>query len=659
MVVLYVDPNSESRNYRAGLLVHAGLTVYEADSAESAASVAQHLKELDVLVTEGVLGGDFTGFDLRDGVKPRFPNMRTVFTSRFDLTQFAAQIGGSPVIYEPVDDAQLVAAVVQERPAGDSNGRTSEGPPPLLAPGTTLGNYLIKERLYSEPDSETYLAEQQTVHREVALVVLKPELVDDPRQVWHFQERSRVKAAISHPRIAPLFEAQQTGSWHFYTREMPHGRSLDELIVAKQKFGEKVLADIIAGVSEAMSQAVLRGYHYRMPTARDVFVDSEHEASIVNVFRPDTGKPRDHSADTGRFLIMLRSLADGPRSRHLIEELAREHLDWETLRRRAADLQNEHRQRSLLKRADTKEVSEIKSAQSARGMPLWAWGVLLVVLLAGIFAIAQRRSTAIVVPVEEEMVVVLAGEFVFQKGQKRSLPEFWIDRTEVTIGQYAEFLDALAADPKTAKKYDHPEQPRTKKNHEPKGLAEGRTWADTLTLAKTNGSFNNQRLDVNCPVVNVDWWDAWAYAKWKGRRLPTEEEWEKAARGTDGRVHPWGNEAKPGAANLGEDYDPDGKKGGKVDGFNFWASVTRIKKDVSPCGAVGMEGNVEEWTETRNYHPDYPDLLVPIVRGGSFASKTSTDLLTARYFSKSADHANLARGFRTVSDKAPSAPAKS
>jgi formylglycine-generating enzyme required for sulfatase activity len=79
---------------------------------------------------------------------------------------------------------------------------------------------------------------------------------------------------------------------------------------------------------------------------------------------------------------------------------------------------------------------------------------------------------------------------------------------------------------------------------------------------------------------------------------------------------------------------------------------------VSPYGICDMAGNVSEWTASERKdmpwpsHPDYPDLRVPVVRGGHFALKASNDLLTSRFFSESASETTLARGFRTVSDKA-------
>jgi len=663
MVVLYVDPDPVVRSRRAALLAQAGHAVHEADTAEAAVTIAQGLNPLDVLVAEGFLGGDFTGFDLRDAVRAKFPRLRTVFTSRYELSDFRELIDDSAVLCEPFEDGALAAAVAGKgRPAGDSPPQRAvavaadEEPSPadaapLLAAGTVLGNYVIKERLYVEKDSETYLAFQQEVKREVALVLLKPELLGDAAAVEGFLERSRVKAAIAHPRIAPLYEARQINGWMYYTREMPHGRSLEEMIVTKAKFGEKTLADVIAGVAEAMSQAETHGYRYRMPTPRDIYVDEEHQASIVNVFRPQTGKARDYAADTGRFLMMLRPLCDGPRARHLLEELLHQKLDWEKLHRRAEDLQEQHRQDSLLKRADTREAHEIAAARSAgNGVPPWAWAGLAVAVIGSIVVVMTRDvGTQPVRPVSEEMVLVPAGEFAFQQNEKRTLPDFWIDKYEVTIAQYEEFLNALAAEPKRARAWDHPDQPASKKSHIPGN------WDLVLAAARSGGAVNGQRVDVNCPVVNVDWWDAAAYAKWKGRRLPTEEEWEKAARGTDGRAYPWGNDLESRAANLGDDFDASGRAGGRIDGFNRLAPVNKNpKEDTSPCGATGMAGNAEEWTATWNDHPDYPDKRVPLVRGGSFATKISPDLLTARLFYKSPESSSEARGFRTAADQPPS-----
>ena len=124
------------------------------------------------------------------------------------------------------------------------------------------------------------------------------------------------------------------------------------------------------------------------------------------------------------------------------------------------------------------------------------------------------------------MLRIPAGEFIYLDGERRTVQKpFWIDKYEVTIAQYAQFLDALAANPTTS--YDHPDQAKNapdKVGHTPDN------WDELYEAAKQGRSFQGSQVDVNCPVILVDWWDAHAYAKWKGHRLPTEEEWTKRPR---------------------------------------------------------------------------------------------------------------------------------
>jgi serine/threonine-protein kinase len=190
------------------------------------------------------------------------------------------------------------------------------------------------------------------------------------------------------------------------------------------------------------------------------------------------------------------------------------------------------------------------------------------------------------------MVYVPAGEFLMGSADSDSqaysnekpqhqvaLDAFWIDRTEVTNDMFTRFVSA------TSYKTDAEK------------LGSGYTlfgtmWSDVkgADWQHPGGRSTNIRgLDI-LPVVLVSWNDAKAYCEWAGRRLPTEAEWEKAARGTDGRIYPWGNQT----ATCEHTVMDDGSGNGCGKGNAAWTVGSR-SKGISPYGSYDMAGNVWEW----------------------------------------------------------------
>ena len=135
----------------------------------------------------------------------------------------------------------------------------------------------------------------------------------------------------------------------------------------------------------------------------------------------------------------------------------------------------------------------------------------------------------------------------------------------------------------------------------------------------------------NQPVVGVSWYEAQAYAKWAGKRLPTEAEWEKAARGTDGRIFPWGNEM---------DWT---RVGYRLLNRRTW-DVGSYPKGKSPYGVHDCASNVAEWVADM---PDQTDSDQPqhIVRGGAWGAIRFEMQCTHRTFEKP-DYRGLRIGFR-------------
>jgi formylglycine-generating enzyme required for sulfatase activity len=222
------------------------------------------------------------------------------------------------------------------------------------------------------------------------------------------------------------------------------------------------------------------------------------------------------------------------------------------------------------------------------------------------------------------MVEIPAGEFVMgfdgtqaledeRPAHRVLLDAYSMDRYEVTTAHYAAFLTAG--------------------NHAP-------PWLWNLVDLSQHG---------DRPVIGVDWTDADAYCRWKGKRLPTEAEWEKAARGTDGRLYPWGS-------HLPTEQLANYALGARFSYSQVLMPVPSYEQGRSPYGMYQMAGNVWEWVSdwySASYYERSPDRnptgpesgQFKVVRGGSW-SDLPKYLLTYGRFKLLPQTQNSYTGFR-------------
>ena len=267
---------------------------------------------------------------------------------------------------------------------------------------------------------------------------------------------------------------------------------------------------------------------------------------------------------------------------------------------------------------------------SRRMVPLAAGSaaVLLLAVLGLIFALHRRAvpptSVNVALPQAEpapsfedahgRMVLVPSGSFVFgadapdsqEKQEQQTLPAFYVDQTEVSNADYLRFVQAT-----------------------------GRKFSGAAIAA----------MHPDFPATGLSQLDAAAYAAWAGKRLPTEAEWEKAARGTDGRLYPWGNVP----------WTSDTPKSP--------FSVTAYPERQSPVGALNMAGDVWEWTASpfpagaaefadlrRALHSDTFSRTWYTLKGGNFPANGPARLQTYQRRGFPEDLASPMIGFRCVRD---------
>ncbi len=227
-------------------------------------------------------------------------------------------------------------------------------------------------------------------------------------------------------------------------------------------------------------------------------------------------------------------------------------------------------------------------------------------ILAGILPIFTFIACAQKSPAEKnnlEMVRIPAGPFIMGSGEQDGiigievgvdevprhqvdLPDYEIDRFEVTNDQYEAFVRSTGHRVPSEPRF--PAYYRWQNRHPPQDQS-------------------------NYPVSYVDYDDASAYCAWRGKRLPTEEEWEKAARGTDGRKWPWGNTFDPKKCNT------------EMSHLGWPVPVGSLKEGGSPYGVMDMCGNQAEWTSS--WYKSYPGNTLKreafgetlkVVRGGAW-----------------------------------------
>jgi formylglycine-generating enzyme required for sulfatase activity/tRNA A-37 threonylcarbamoyl transferase component Bud32 len=508
-------------------------------------------------------------------------------------------------------------------PAANIGGKGVQTPlPPMRLPtGTMLSVYRIDSVLGEGGMGVVYRAHDTARDRTVAIKCLHSNLSGDPQIRRRFAREARVLASLAHPNVVSVYDFVEHEHILGIVMEFVDGLSLVQHLKrwrGRLPFDE--LKSLFGGVLDAMEEGHRQGIIHRDLKPDNIIVIGGEggvrpkvvDFGIAKILEGTTytmtgaflgtcaymspeqvqgAQEVDRRADIYSLGVTLYQLSTGvvpfESDNYFTVMMAHVHQ----LPRPPSELRPDLP--PLLERLI---LDALAKNRAERPPSCEAFRERLDAALAGVAQVQTSLRPSVLPPVirdsrGEEMVLVPAGPF--QMGPERRqihLDAFYLDRTPVTNLQFKAFLDVTGYRPEETERFlSHFRFGKIPAGHE------------------------------QHPVTYVSWEDARAYAQWAGKRLPTEAEWEKAARGTDGRKYPWGR-AEPGShrANYGN------AKGGPV-------PVGSFPEGASPYGILDLAGNVWEWcedfddlsfyTEGPAYNPKNTrrgEKALLVIRGGSW-----------------------------------------
>jgi formylglycine-generating enzyme required for sulfatase activity/DNA-binding response OmpR family regulator len=519
--------------------------------------------------------------------------------------------------------------------------------------GRMLGPFQVLKRIEADNWGTLYEAIQVAVHRPVELKVLHPNLYESPEYIQHFIAFASAMAKAQNPYITVVYEAGESNGLIFYARERVAGASLADRRQQGRLLSEDASLHVIINIGEALNYESKNSILHEPLSETHIFIPDVGVPKLRNnVTVEGTETSPGEAMEIRQLAAILNQSLENPKGvspefRALLQDMAKVDPNapktWDRVLATAHQLELNRRAMQAVMPTTAPKMTKVNVPKQIR--PWVVWTVVGGVALCGLIALFGPRIISRINRGASDpgtMLRIGAGDFFYQNGEKIDLPTFYIGKYEVTIGEYRKFLDAWQKNKASIK--EHPKM-NWNKDHTPE------QWEVITQAIKKGVTLNGAMIFDNTPVFSVDYFDAWAYANWVGKRLPTEQEWEKAARGPNGNIYPWGNEPNAKFANSGADagFSTADPNFGRIDGFPMWSPIGAVKKDRSYYGAMDMAGNVSEWTDSWVTSAVLSTEQTPVIRGGNWSLQDVK--LTIRNTNESPRRRFRQTGFRLASDK--------
>jgi hypothetical protein len=461
----------------------------------------------------------------------------------------------------------------------------------IFSENKQIGDYIVLQCLKETQETRTWSAKQVSVGRAV--------LIDELKQAYAGNSQSfladvRAKAAVEHPLVGSIYEASTDHGHCFYAYELLPGDTVAQLVQSQKKFKAQRICHLLRRIAEANI------YHesHKNSTSPlgpdDIHIDSQGIIRLENLVMHGERAQDQSLRDIIRLGSFFQALIDPnhPGTTRCLTLLAwmrgedtEHYLTWAQIRDYCEQIEQQLTEPSEIQVLPTAAIP-IQPKSSL----LWVWLTLAVLLVGGAiaFSISRKNTATRIQEAKLAWIEIPTGSYSTLNGFDFSIVDFSISSQEVSIGEYAKFLKTLDLLSKESNDhvFNHPEQPKEKTNHKPTH------WDDLLEAANKSKPWNNININLNSPVVGVDWWDAYAYAKWKKCVLPTQEQWLAAL------------------VCKTKEYS--------TIPVSAWPP-TGATPDRTTNGIIAMAGSVAEWTAEPRVTPSNP-LGKPqwVIMGGSY-----------------------------------------
>lgn len=461
----------------------------------------------------------------------------------------------------------------------------------IFSENTQIGDYILLQCVRENQETRTWSAKQVSVGRTVLIDELKSAHAANSQE---FLANVRKKASVDHPLVGSIYEASTERGQFFCAYELLPGDTVTQLANNQTKFKALRFVHLLRRIAEANIYHETHNNSTSPLGPDDIHIDNQGIIRLTNLVidgeRDESQSHRDIIHLGSFFQALLDQTHPGTtRCLTLLSWMRGEeidnHLTWAQIRDYCEQIEQQ-----------LTEPSEIQSLPTAvipaepKNHMIWVWvgaAVLLIGALVSYILLGNKDGSGIA-EAKPAWIEVPAGTYSTLNGFDVSVSAFSISNQEVSIGEYAKFLKTLDLLAKESNDhvFNHPEQPDQKTSHKPNH------WDDLFEAATKSKTWNNIKINLNTPVIGVDWWDAYAYAKWKKCALPTQEQWLAAL------------------VSKTKEYS--------TIPISAWPPANQTP-DTTENGILAMAGSVAEWTAEPRVSPSNP-LGKPqwVVIGGSY-----------------------------------------